>query len=572
MTFHRYSVLTVAFVLQHACICCAFKSFHTPAGRCTFQNLHTRAQLVLSKSSEPESPPTCTLMHDGDQKLSPSSSIDNKDGHGCVANLEKVQRWTQEALLRRGTLAGYQALENLGQVCRQRLPFDFAANQQQQPNIRSAPRLIPSHVSQQVSSIVKELEAEGLLSTNLDSVDGLPSFHLNLVSDGKPLFPKQLLQHNSNSPNTFGNKIQQLLDLVGPYIYGQLLPQAREVGGSRIQVSDVFLRRYGQKDGGKRARNGISAHYDVLSKVTCVIAMDNVAANGDNGLYTIQTNKGSTSNHASLRRFFPLRQGDGVLHTWDVLHGVDVLPGSDRTSLIVWFADECSEESTQVSHWLLEDMDRIKNDDVTQFVLAGALASAAYKEQEGGRAHEKDESAMCQSAPDLTSATQHVKSQELYLQSAASRNAFALSSVGSICEEEAWTSANIEKQAQDVLQSLDTAKRLPQLLHMDAAIPLSRKMAWNFWWEAALSGNPAAQFALADDLMSYTVSSFQGTNHDEFALLATVLFGLAAQQGMEDALDRLSKVISREVDRKEIATEEDYDSLTVVQTARAALS
>jgi hypothetical protein len=29
-------------------------------------------------------------------------------------------------------------------------------------------------------------------------------------------------------------------------------------------------------------------------------------------------------NHAALRRFFPLACGDGVVHTWDVIHGVDV--------------------------------------------------------------------------------------------------------------------------------------------------------------------------------------------------------------------------------------------------------
>ena len=102
----------------------------------------------------------------------------------------------------------------------------------------------------------------------------------------------------------------------------------------------MFLRRYGQDIGGQNdlSRNGISAHYDVFSKVTAVIALDDVAADGRNGLFTTSTDdKGQTSNHKSLRRFFPLQKGDCVIHTWDVLHGVDVKPGLDRTSLIVWF-------------------------------------------------------------------------------------------------------------------------------------------------------------------------------------------------------------------------------------------
>ena len=47
------------------------------------------------------------------------------------------------------------------------------------------------------------------------------------------------------------------------------------------------------------------------------------------------------SSHAVLKQFFPLQTGDGVIHSFDVLHGVDMDPSIDlsRTSLIIWFVD-----------------------------------------------------------------------------------------------------------------------------------------------------------------------------------------------------------------------------------------
>lgn len=90
------------------------------------------------------------------------------------------------------------------------------------------------------------MEAEGCLSTNLDSVDGLPSFHLNLVSNGKPLFLKPHTKCNTSSSSSTETSVRQLLDLVEPYVYNDLVPQVRQVGYPRIQVADIILRRYGR--------------------------------------------------------------------------------------------------------------------------------------------------------------------------------------------------------------------------------------------------------------------------------------------------------------------------------------
>lgn len=500
-------------------------------------------------------------------------------------NLHTIQQLSETAIYHRGTPEGLQALFQLSHFSQQRLPYEFVDDQKNNDSeplqertgkIQPVRQLIPAKVTQRISDITKKMEQDGQLSTNLDSVDGLPSFHLNLVSNGKPLFPKNNNTKDDTTSTSFEENIQQLLELVEPYIYKDLLPQARRLGNStKLQVNDVFLRRYGQAS--EDARQGISAHYDVFSKVTSVIAMDNVAADGQNGLYTTvlsSTNNahGSrTSNHASLRRYFPAQEGDAVLHTWDVLHGVNVLPGLDRTSLIVWFNEEGEEEelsknttssSRCISPWLLENQERLDTNDINQFVLASALESA------------KDLLSSSGENKVLHDSTPH-NSQELYLKSAERGNTFALCRMGSICERGSWTSFDVQGKAQALLDKLRAPDNLPKpILRQSSSHDDNQRMAWQFWLEAAIRGNPSAQFWLADDLMACAAaasSSSTDDDDDDAFLLAAVLFGLAAQQGHEDAIDRLQKVIELEVSNKQIATQDDFENSAVVQTAQAAM-
>jgi len=255
----------------------------------------------------------------------------------ATANLDPiaVREYTEEAIQYRRQPKGLAALAKLGEHCSLRTPYDFDSNRGQKNDTVLALQkgLIPATVTEEFLSQVRLMEQNGWLSTNPDSVDGLPSLHLNLVSGGKPIF-----DGNDESLDDFQRGIEKLLSIVEPHIYNKLLPNVQKLTKDpSVRVSDVFLRRYGDDIGEEgTSRNGISAHYDVFSKVTSVIAMDDTAADGTNGLYTTElSDNGSTSNHASLRRFFPLERGDGVVHTWDVLHGVDVVPNSDRTSLIV---------------------------------------------------------------------------------------------------------------------------------------------------------------------------------------------------------------------------------------------
>lgn len=104
------------------------------------------------------------------------------------------------------------------------------------------PQFVTSDTAEAVMKEIRDLEARGCISTNLDSVDGLPSLHLNLVSRGKPM---QAAPGTNN--DDFQNSLDRLLSLVRDPVYTVLLPRVRELmHDPSIQVSDIFVRRYGQ--------------------------------------------------------------------------------------------------------------------------------------------------------------------------------------------------------------------------------------------------------------------------------------------------------------------------------------
>jgi hypothetical protein len=411
------------------------------------------------------------------------------------------------------------------------------------------------------------MEQNGWLSTNPDSVDGLPSLHLNLVSGGMPIAQGDAL-------DDFQIGLQQLLSIVKPYIYDELLPTVQELtNDASIRVSDVFLRRYGEDIGGEEgnSRNGISAHYDVFSKVTSVIAMDDTAAEGTNGLYTTEMSKtGSTSNHVSLRRFFPLEKGDAVVHSWDVLHGVEIEPDSDRTSLIVWFStEEVLDSPTPItSPWLVNNPD-IEEEDVAQFVLASALVStetdvSESPQEDAAMHHQESRDA---DAPTSESFSRHP--HDLYLKSAASGNTFALTKLGSLAQDQ---ELSLERALLGlaVLEKLRPNGDVPfvdeEVVKNDGSISFGA-LAKRFWYEGAVRGNPMAQAYLADDVMEQAAT----TGKQDLRLLAAALFGLAAQQGNEVASESLSRVVEFEVTHSGIQSQEEFEASPVVKTANAAL-
>ena len=535
----------------------------------------------------------------GDTKTEATTIGETETENEIGSDLEVVKFLTSSAIFHCGTEEGLAALGILNELCERRLPYDFdlvqdsdeasasasSANSDQGERVISRlSKFLPEKTTNAFLDSVRVMEEEGWMSTNPDSVDGLPSLHLNLVSNCQPLFSSPVDDDEDGDQVSFENQTHNLYELVRPFVYDTLLPEADRLLRSKSQsnnsrrklrVSDVFLRRYGEDICGSVTRNGISIHYDVYSRITAVVALDEVASRGDNGLFTLQVDDdtGETSNHKALRRFFPLTTGDCVLHTWDVLHGVDVEAGLDRTSLIVWFDEEDESSATVkeseslkdnenelVSPWLsLEqqgsDSTRTTysdGNDVRQFVLASALASASSSELEE------------------TSMT------SLYLTSASKGNTFALTRMGSICEE--GTIGDLEKEAFDVLNQLRAFDELPEILR-DMLIRLREsesdrdaaertELACRFWLEASLTGNPLAQKSLADEVMLEASTS---GNPDE-RLLAATLFALASQQDTEEGpSDSLARVIEYDVAAREVQSQEEFLASPVVQTASAAL-
>lgn len=509
-------------------------------------------------------------------------------------DLEAIRSLTKIAIYQCGTVEGLDALTELNELCNNRLPFDFDAHHRKEGMlsvddgsvvrgervISLLPGFLPPRTVDSFLESVRCMEDQGWMSTNPDSVDGLPSLHVNLVSQGKPLFDKTASRDDEE--DSFQNRIFQLYDLVRPYVYETLLPKVDRLLKERqpdnsgthsrtLRVSDVFFRRYGQDVCGNVTRNGISIHYDVFSRVTAVVALDDVASKGDNGLFTLTVNErtGETSNHKALRRFFPLKTGDCVVHTWDVLHGVDVELGLDRTSLIVWF-DEVDEndddgvhpndETPCMSPWLsLEHQNKPANDDSTttlengndvqQFVLASALSSTETK----------------------TEGSEHDETR-LYLRSASRGNVFALARMGSIFEERIPLPQELETEAVALLDERRPVEKLPEIIQslLKDIESVSTEIACRFWLEASLSGNPLAQKSLADEIM---FEASQSGNADH-RLLAAVLFALASQQDDNDEhgpCDALSRIIEYDLAARDVQSEDEFLASPVVQTAQAAL-
>jgi hypothetical protein len=511
-----------------------------------------------TSESRPSSSQHPTVVLDGQRQTNQklwSTPVSSAVSTSLSSPLNAIKSLAEIAIYECGTEAGLHALRDLAKLCQQRKPFDFSKHNNSDRLISHLPNLFPESDRVKFLQVVRFMESNDWLSQNPDSVDGLPSLHINLVSQAKPLFPVEETKRD-NEKDSFEDGIQRLYNIVQPYVYDELLPRVKAELSSKegtppsdinLRVSDVFLRRYGQDICGGD-RNGISAHYDVFAKVTAVIALDDAAADGRNGLYTTVVDKetGETSNHKAMRRFFPLRDGDAAVHTWDVLHGVDVEPGLDRTSLIVWFDEfpESDDGGTDkgVTPWLTShpDWKQDTKNDVLQFVLASAISSVEE--------------------PKLPSYLP--SSVELYLQSAARRNTFAMTRMGSLCEEGALADSAMREKALELLENLRPRAIIPSILLQLFGKNRQQELAMRFWLEGAIDGSPLAQKALADELM---IISLQSGNVDG-RLLAAVLFALAAQQDDQGAWESLSRVIALDISGRGVDREE-----AVVQAANAAI-
>ena len=421
----------------------------------------------------------------------------------------------------------------------QALSFDFSSNSNN--NISYQPSILPSTIVQKLNEIMIQIKQNGWLSTNPDSVDSLPSLHLNIISDGHLIF-------QSEDENEYPKLIRQMHTLLEPYLIDTLLPQAQQkLGDENIQISDVFIRSYGQNvipdndDECGSTRFGLSEHYDITAAATCVMALDDVASHGTSGLYTIVDNE---CTHKALKQFFPIQAGDGVIHTWDILHGVDIDPSHQRTSLIVWFTKTNStkskrNESDDVPYWL-RSQNNNDNDVIQKFVLA------LSKEQQQ---HPQDEII------------------DLIIESASLGNNFALTRLGTLLMDQVDNHDSIHYDDESELMKMNSKhieachslvnllgnngyqelsdRETNNKMDWEKNVMIQRKIAIALLKEASLRGSAIAQVSYADALMEEYFMEYQTDKRKEELMMdAAILLTLASQQDYKPARESIQRLSS----------------------------
>ena len=459
-------------------------------------------------------------------------------------DLEKYMPFLNEYAFRyRGTEQGNTSLLLHHMLSRRRVAFDFetyehklhqlnqldhGSKKRRKIVISHQKQVLPSSTIDQVMNVVDEIKSRGFLSTNPDSVDGLPSLHLNLISNGKPMFDKADIVNDSDSiiEDTFSQCISKMVDILHPHLYDDLLPSVRKLtNSSTIEISDVFIRNYGKMDEDENNnRYGLSSHYDVTAYATCVMTLDSSASTGRNGLYSIlPTNLGVATGHAALRKFFPLDRGDGVVHTYNVLHGVDVDPelNQARTSLIVWFVDtdkaDKDDSSARRSPWLATP-----TGDVDEFVAGLIPVTESTVEEDGN----------------------------MMLRSASKGNIFAMTSLAQMCDDGLVP----ESQYNVILKSLAKQDGCNPFLQIqtDGTVSCEQLLLSALCYQAGIyGGHRSAQATLADELMHQYMSTkhkLNSTEQEDILLSASVLFTMSLNQGY-DCTETLGRIMDIECGR-----------------------
>mmetsp|Transcript_47515 Transcript_47515/g.91887 ORF Transcript_47515/g.91887 Transcript_47515/m.91887 type:complete len:490 (-) Transcript_47515:191-1660(-) len=191
----------------------------------------------------------------------------------------------------------------------------------------SVTRISP-FVTRDVAEQLLDFSQKLLYEEGPDTVDQRPTFEAPLLRDGILLSPLRRMQSLSEAIENIG------------------LPYVRERFNCSMCVAcTAIIRRYLQ---GERREH--PWHYDSDAYVTMVIPLT-AAADYSGGLYAQPTFDRND------REFIELEAGDAVLHSFDVMHGVEVLSG-ERVSLIIWFKSNADACEKRLSPWYAEGAER----------------------------------------------------------------------------------------------------------------------------------------------------------------------------------------------------------------------
>ena len=237
MWFFICPTLFLSFYHHHQPGCYAFSSKSIVVQRKCGGSSHTNRNTVVHYFKTASSPlqSSSSVV---DQEI--DNTIQKEDPETYPTSLNDVKSLTEMAIYNYGTEQSLEALHRLSKLCSRRTPYKFTENNEQSTDehtrsrrrISFVPNLLSESTVQSMVSNVQYMETQRWLSDNLDSVDGLPSLHLNLVSNGQPLFPSQDNEideelQQSQSDDDFEVGIRQLYQLIRPYVYEVLLPKVR---------------------------------------------------------------------------------------------------------------------------------------------------------------------------------------------------------------------------------------------------------------------------------------------------------------------------------------------------------
>jgi len=141
--------------------------------------------------------------------------------------------------------------------------------------------------------------------------------------------------------------LDDLVETVMPMLHEKTLPQAQAICDHnhhnphdrhpKLVIADALIRSYDDptttttEKAPMNPRNTLAPHYDQTSYGSVIIPLNDPTFEEIQGGLYIQTGASITSRHSIDFE----RVGDGLLHMYDVMHGVHVEKGN-RLSLVVW--------------------------------------------------------------------------------------------------------------------------------------------------------------------------------------------------------------------------------------------